>query len=186
MTAQERFDEVLVGGVWPFLKARGFKRTRGTFHRPVGRNWQVVNLQKSAYSDRSRVRFTTNLGVAVDRLRGGALDWREGTRPIEPRCHFRQRIGSLLQGGDTWWEVTPETDVAMLTDVVCEVIERYGFPWLDARSTDESLTALVADPERLRAETYGHHLQRLEQLMGQLGREDLRASVAEVRRSRDG
>ncbi len=86
----------------PALLAVGFARTRSTFHRAVVPNWEVVNLQRSRSSDRARGRLTANLGVGLDVLRGGLLDWPDGKRPAESACHFRTRIGTLLTGNDQW------------------------------------------------------------------------------------
>lgn len=67
--AQDLFDEMVSAIVWPHLKARGFKRMKGNFHRPIGANWQVVNLQRSYYSESEHVSFTVNFGVVWERVR---------------------------------------------------------------------------------------------------------------------
>src|SRR5258708_495552 len=91
-TAQETFERMVGDDIWPFLRERGFKRSKGTFHRAAGAHWQVVNLQKSAYSDRDAVSFTINLGVARDDLRRDESDRREGKRPPVYGCHFQERL----------------------------------------------------------------------------------------------
>ena len=183
MTAQEKFDELLRDGVWPFLRERDFKRTKATFHRAVGDNWQVVNLQKSAWSDRDSAKFTVNLAVALDRLRDGLHDWGEGKRPPHARCHLQERLGFLLRDDeDVWWDIDPHTDVASLADTVNTALEQYAFPWLEARSTDDALLALMRSDDALHSE-YDHHLHWFEQLAAQLGEEDLvRRVVAERER----
>lgn len=182
VTAQEKFDELVRDGVWPFLRAQDFKRTKANFHRAVGDNWQVVNLQKSAWSDRDSVRFTVNLAVAFDRLRDGVHDWAEGKRPPESRCHLRERLGFLLRDEDVWWDVDPRTDVAALADTINTALEQYALPWLDARSTDEALRELLRSDEGLRAEP-SHHLYWFEKRAAQLGDEELvRRIVTECER----
>jgi len=52
VTAQEAFDALVRDHIASPLKALGFKRTRATFHRPVERNWEVINLQRSQFSSR--------------------------------------------------------------------------------------------------------------------------------------
>ncbi|MDX6564906.1 MAG: hypothetical protein QOE10_568, partial [Gaiellales bacterium] len=123
MRAQEAFDELVRDGVWPFLEARGFLRAKYTFHRRVGPNWQVINLQKRGSSDATRVTFTANLGVALDRLRSGSYDWAPGRRPAEYRCHLRERVGYLLREDDTWWEVTADANVVALAETITLVLE---------------------------------------------------------------
>jgi hypothetical protein len=175
--AQEAFDELVRDGVWPFLEQRGFMRDRSTFHRRSGANWQVVNLQKATSSDADRVIFTANLGVALDRLRTGTFDWRPGRRPAEYRCHLRERIGYLLRDEDTWWEVSADSNIVALAETITLVLELYGLPWLDARSSDAALVALVRDPVALRAEAGPDRLRWLARLMDLLGEHDARRVV---------
>ncbi len=177
MRAQEAFDELVAEGVWPFLDGHGFMRSKYTFHRKAGPNWQVINLQKRSSSDASRVTFTANLGVALDRLRSGTYDWRPGRRPAEYRCHLRERIGYLLRDEDTWWEVSADSNVVALADTITLVLELYALPWLDARSSDAALVALVRDPELLRAEGGPERLRWLARLMDLLGEHDARRAV---------
>ena len=125
----------------------------------------MINLQKRSSSDSSRVTFTANLGVALDRLRTGTYDWRPGRRPAEYRCHLRERIGYLLREQDTWWEVSADSNVVALADTISVVLELYALPWLDARSSDAALVALVRDPELLRAEADPERLRWLARLM---------------------
>jgi hypothetical protein len=154
MRAQEAFDEMVRGTIWPVLRSRGFKRSGNTFHRAAGRNWQVINFQKSVGSSGEEVRFTANIAVALDRLRGGLHDWAEGKRPSESRCHLRERIGLLLGSSDTWWSVTPDTNVPALGDAVCTALETYALPWLDGHADDERLLELMRDPVALAQERY--------------------------------
>jgi hypothetical protein len=175
--AQEAFDELVADGVWPFLEQRGFLRSRSTFHRRAGANWQVINLQKRTSSDAARVSFTANLGVALDRLRTGTYDWPPGRRPAEYRCHLRERIGYLLREDDTWWEVTADSNVVALAETVTLALELYALPWLDARSHEDALVALVRDPAALRAEGGPERLRWLARLMDLLGEHDARRAV---------
>jgi hypothetical protein len=177
MRAQEAFDELVLEGVWPFLEQRGFMRSKYTFHRRRGVNWQVVNLQKSSHSDASTVRFAANLGVALERLRTGAYDWAPGRRPAEFRCHLRVRAGQLLSERDTWWEVGPDSNLDALAETVTLVLDLYAIPWLDERSTDDGLVALARDPEALRSDQGPDSLRWLSKLMSQLGELDAQRLV---------
>jgi len=136
--AQNLYDEMVRDSIAPRMKARRFKKTRTNFHRSVGPNWEVVNLQRSTYSDAGHVMFTVNLGVALESIRGTVRfsGWKEGTRPTEYDCHLRERIGFVIGDRDTWWDIYPETEVAALGDAVAEAIERFGLPWLERHSDD--------------------------------------------------
>jgi hypothetical protein len=177
MRAQEAFDELVDASVWPFLLTHDFKRSRSTFHRRCGANWQVINLQKSVVSSAEVVHFTANAGVALDRLRTGAYDWAPGRRPSEARCHLRARIGRLLSDRDVWWDVSADSNIVALGETMTLVLELYAMPWLDARSTDAGLIALARDPQALRDEQGPDSLRWLSRLMGQLGETEARRTV---------
>jgi hypothetical protein len=172
-TAQDAFDELLRAHIWPFLKGRGFKRSKATFHRPVGQNWQVVNFQKSVSSDRDAVRFTVNLAVAIDRLRSGVYDWPEGKRPPQMRCHLRERLGAVMSDRDVWWEVFPRLELDPLAEAIMLALDRYGLPWLDAHASEDAIVALLQDDARIQEEL-PHHLYWYAELMEKLGNDELR------------
>jgi uncharacterized protein DUF4304 len=172
--AQEAFEEMVAQHVWPPLKTRGFKRRKGNFHRPVGDNWEVVNLQRSYYANREEIRFTVNLAVGIASLRDGLLTWADGKRPPEYHCHFRRRLGLLLNGRDTWWTITPDTNVVALGESVVFAIETYGLPWLEALSSEENLRSLAGDDLSFLPD---HHLVLLTRLMKELGADDTRAVI---------
>jgi hypothetical protein len=182
VTAQEKFDDLVRDGVWPFLRAHGFKRTKATFHRPVGDNWEVINLQKSEWSDRRSVEFTVNLAVGIDRLREQQFDWGPGKRPSYTRCQLWERLGIVLTERDVWWKIGRLTDLSALADTINTAVERYALPWLEARSSDEALLALLRSERGLAAQPI-HHLHWFGKLAGQLGDAALaRRVVAEQER----
>jgi hypothetical protein len=166
MTAQESFDALIRAHVAPALKMRGFRRTRSTFHRAVGANWEVVNVQRSQFSDAQHIKLTVNLAVGLDRLRGGGRDWADGKRPPDYKCHLRVRLGQLLTDEDVWWDLRPDTDLDVLGETLREAIERYGLLWLHARSDDELLRdTYLADLPAVPS----WELRPLHQLVQQLG-----------------
>lgn len=184
MTAQEKFDEFVRDGVWPFLRAHGFKRTKATFHRPVDENWEVINLQRSKWSDRHAVEFTVNLAVGLAQLREHQYNWAEGERPSQRRCQLRERLGSILRDGDVWWEVGRRTDVAALANTINRAVELSALPWLHARSTEDALLALMRSESGLHAEPV-HHLYWFEKLATQLGDEELARRVVVERERKE-
>jgi Domain of unknown function (DUF4304) len=182
MSAQDAYDEMVRELIWPFLRARAFKRSGTTFHRPDRANWQVISLQKSVYSSADEIRFTVNIAVALDRLREGVHDWPEGKRPRESRCHLRVRIGGLLGTGDTWWRLAPDTNIVTLADTVDTAIDTYALPWLDAHSDEDRLLALMRDPEELERQRHDF-LHWAAKLAKQVDDDELYAKI-EATRSR--
>ena len=183
MRAHEAFEQMVSRHVWPWLKEQGFKRSKATFHRPVEENWEVINLQRSQWSSRREVSFTVNLEVALGCLRGDR--WGVGKRPPAYRCHFHERLGVLLTGSDTWWTLSPDTNINELADSLVLALEAYGLPWLEARSSEERLQQMAGgDLSHL----YDYELGFLAQAMDQLGDNAARTRVeAELeRRLREG
>jgi hypothetical protein len=176
-SAQDKFDSLAGEEIWPALEAHGFKRSKATFHRPRGPNWQVVNLQKDRGSTPQEVRFTLNLAIGLDSLRDGVRDWKEGRRPAESRCHIRERLGSLMSDEDVWWTITRFTREKQLAETILGDLERYGLPWLDACSDDDRLAAIAADPSALRAAS-GWVLHPMRLLMEKRGDRELAQAVA--------
>lgn len=177
MTAQETFEAFIGDEVWPFLKQRDFRRSKGTFHHAVGESWEIINLQKSSYSDSDEVHFTANLAVAFKSLTEGGRGWPKGKRPPAHGCRVQQRLGFVLGEHDTWWSVSAGADTESLGDAVRLALERYALPWLVARSSEEAVFQLLADPDRLASEPA--HLVPVYKLLAEgAGREDLAASAA--------
>ena len=67
--------------IHPLLKAKGFKRSKGTWRLRQSESIAVLNVQKSQYDEK----FFLNLGVYLRSL--GEL-----TSPTEYKCHVRRRM----------------------------------------------------------------------------------------------
>jgi hypothetical protein len=177
VTAQETFEAFLGAHVWPFLKERGFKRSKGTFHRAVDDNWEIVNFQKSKYSHADEVSFTINLAIAYKCLTEGQHGWPKGKRPPEHRAELRERVGNLLNGRDTWWRVSAGADTEELADAMRTALDRYALPWLAERSTTDAVLSLLGDQERVDAEP-AYLVESYKRLAEIAGRTDLVAVAA--------
>ncbi len=183
MRAQEGLTALLQEHIAPTLAAEGFERAGETFHRPVERNWEVIAVEHSEVCERDHVKLGAHLAVAIDRLRGMGNGWPKGGRPAGRRCHFGVGLGQLLTGRNVWWDLRPDTDVAMLGETLSEAIRRYGLPWLEARSSDERLrNTYLAELDSVA----WWELRPLRKLVEQLGPNEARkALAAELRRRAD-
>lgn len=141
--AQEAFAALIEDDLSPLLVDFGFRRVGNTFHRGVGANWEVVNVQKSRSSSLRVVTFTVNLGVGWAGLREGTLTWPDGQRPALTQCHFADRLGTVAEGRDVWYDLTRWTNTHKLATRVAGVLEESGLPWLDGRSSSEEALALA-------------------------------------------
>jgi hypothetical protein len=127
--------------VGPELRKRGFTKNGSTFHRRTPESWEILNFQKSQWGSRLETSFTINLGVALDRLtvvRGGD----PSRKPPENWCHWRSRIGRLLEDQeDHWWTLDLETDLPELTAEIVPLLVDRALPLLEACSTEAGFLA---------------------------------------------
>jgi hypothetical protein len=99
----------------------------------------LLALQKSAYSDKSEIRFTVNL-FAVSHS-----DWAAGreVRPYLPAkpsagtiygVGANERLGMLFpEAADTWWRVVAGQDPTAAAAAAISAVVQFGIPWLTAR-----------------------------------------------------
>lgn len=117
----------------PDMKSRGFRKAGSTWHRDQDRIIQVMNIQKSQWSDR----FYINVGIYLKDLGTEA-------RPTEYRCHVRCRAEQLVSPAEL-----PELHLLLNFTEPVPPVERYAklrafvaksvLAWLDANSTKEAL-----------------------------------------------
>lgn len=94
----------------PYLKGKGFLKTRLNFHRRVGDSVQVINIQKSSWNSAESGSFYVNVGLAFDTV------WKIRNHPIQEKppefkCHARWRINQLVPIDPKFWEVNQRTDL---------------------------------------------------------------------------
>ena len=181
-TAQDKFKELLADDFSPWLKARGFKRRDTTFRRRRDTAWQIVNFQRSQFSDASDVPFTVNLGVALDVLYDEP-SWGSRGWPLEYECDFRERIGQVYRGEDHWWKARPLRPTRGMMKDVLGALES-ALRWLDTHADPRAfLKHAVHDPSRVNA----LNLASLVALAKKVGDEaDVEAAEAELRRWQQG
>lgn len=142
MDARQAFADLLEV-IAQVLAAEGFARQGQTFHRRQGKNWQVINFQKSVASSADRVVFTINLGIASARLSAffGGKDTKR--KPKSDDCQWRKRIGQLLpERQDVWWTIDASASVEGLILEILAAISRYALPALERYASDEALRDL--------------------------------------------
>ena len=144
MTAQECLRLLIAKDLQLVLKVHGFRKKALNFYRRAGGNFAVVQFQKSRTSSAMSVDFTINLGVFSACVQQGLAPilWVPSVEdvPTEPDCHLRRRIGLLLpEHQDVWWNVREDTDRGKLGATLVSLLEKYAFPFLDRRASDEGL-----------------------------------------------
>jgi hypothetical protein len=139
VTAQDAYRVLVNGHLSPVLRGLGFKGSTGRYQRPSETHWSLLELQRSAYSDRDEIRFTANLRVVPRSL------WRpdgkrisiQALKPV-PGVYWdgdnEARLGMLATDDiDLWWSLTAATDLAELSASFVSDLTTYGLPWMDER-----------------------------------------------------
>jgi hypothetical protein len=143
-SARDVLNDAIRLGPAPRMKLAGFRKTRMTWHRWCVWGCQVVQVQASAWSDRSQTSCTVNIGGYC---RGDAsfdgVVFDETRPPPEVNCSMRQRIGRWMpECLDHWWEVRWCDDPQSIAFILANAIEQYVFPVLDeSRENVEVLRA---------------------------------------------
>ena len=146
-TAQDTFKALLDEDIALLLKGEGFRRRDSTFRRQRNGAWQIVNFQRSQFSDSRSIPLAVNLAVALPELDAAERRWQKRGWPLEYECDFRARLGVLVKGEDHWWTLTPLKPVRPTARAIAGAIEEVGLPWLDLHSDARRLLrAAVADP----------------------------------------
>jgi hypothetical protein len=140
---QEAFKRLLDSTVAPMLKAHGFSRSGQTFYLRHGRNWGLINFQKSIGSNARTVIFTVNMGVVSGILPMFFSDSQTSRRPSIWACAWRQRLEYLLPGHqDKWWVIDAQTSLEQLAQEFRSHISEIAVPEIEKYIDDESLRDL--------------------------------------------
>jgi hypothetical protein len=130
------FTAILVEAMKTVLKPRGFRARGPNFQRSRNDLMHLVQLQKSMASTAAVVRATVNLAVWIPLLAD------RGEPPSVAAAPYRERIGSLMPGGqDLWWEIGSAVEAEASGFVIAGALERFGLPWLDAIESTDSVLA---------------------------------------------
>jgi len=135
------FFKELIKALAPLFKQMGFNKKGNNFYLKAGKNYGVVNFQKSRDCTKEVIKFTINFGVYSDVL-GQALDFAYNnlTKPDVWQCQWRSRVGSFMPGSpDYWWKVNVLDDFNTILSSVTEAIQNIVVPELNKRLSDESL-----------------------------------------------
>jgi hypothetical protein len=132
------------------LRSRGFSRSGQTWTRTSGGVAHVIDFQRSRFSDPGTVKFTINMGVALDAIwrlysgdgLGGAIH--------EADCFPRFRVGEVLGGfrreaTDIWWTIAENNGSdEVAAEVKSAVLERC-LPILDRLDSADAVFRFVQD-----------------------------------------
>lgn len=137
MNNLDRFNSIIKETLAPLFKKNNFKKSGLTWNKKNNEITQVINIQKSKYSDAELVDFTFNLGVfsAV----AFEIIWENSAPKVakEENCLLRTRIGPVIQNDfsgtakDQWWRIENSTNVDNLARELLDVTENVAMTFLD-------------------------------------------------------
>ena len=113
------------------LKSRGFKKDGQNFRLIVKNNslytGYIINFQKSAYNNRSELRFAVNIGKINSNSRINEKFKEYECLPAKNR----ERLAVIVPqyGFDKWWSITSDTDITEIRYEMIDLINNIAFPW---------------------------------------------------------
>lgn len=144
-----RIDEVIRIGLSGLLRAHGFKRSGRRWHKVVGEDWQIVNVQVGSANTGDAGSFAVSLGVFVAPVAAMAGQKRPVGRPREYDATVRTRLGVLTYGSDHWWAIGPDSDLGAISTDLVEKMRSFGLPWLEAHLDIANVSAALGDSPSL-------------------------------------
>lgn len=124
----------------PLLKQTGFNKKGNNFYLDAGKNYGVVNFQKSRESTKDVVKFTINFGIYSDVLGRREYDYNSSVKPEVEQCQWRARIGAFMPGSpDYWWYVNVSDGLNSITSNVMKTVQSIVVPEINKRLSDEGL-----------------------------------------------
>ncbi|MEO6231514.1 MAG: DUF4304 domain-containing protein [Ferruginibacter sp.] len=130
----------LITLVTPAFKQRGFNKKGNNFYLDAGKNYGVVNFQKSRESTKYAVKFTINFGIYSDVLGQLEYDYNNAVKPEVEQCHWRARVGAFMSGSpDYWWEANTSDNLNTIASNVMGVVQNAIMPEINKRLSDEGL-----------------------------------------------
>lgn len=126
----------------PILKEAGYNKKGNSFYIESGKNYGIINFQKSRESNKELLRFTINFGIFSYAL--GILEYYNSDsitlKPEVDKCHWHARVGAFKPGSpDYWWEVYNSDNLNIVVPDVRVAIECLIIPEINKRINDDDL-----------------------------------------------
>ncbi|MBX2924516.1 MAG: DUF4304 domain-containing protein [Chitinophagaceae bacterium] len=130
----------LIKALTPILKPIGFSKKGNSFYLEAGKNYGIVNFQKSRDSTKDVTKFTINFGIYSDALGQLQYGYNNSVKPEVEQCHWEARVGSFMAGSpDYWWNVSTSDNLSGITSNVMEAVQSIVVPEINKRLSDEGL-----------------------------------------------
>jgi hypothetical protein len=164
MNNLDRFNLLIKEKLSPVLKKRGFKKSELTWNKNYYDFIQVINIQKSKYSDSNLVDLTLNLGVFSTAVFEIIWDKKAPKIAKEENCLLRTRIGPVIQNDfngtakDHWWRIENDIDIEKLTSELIDNLENIAIPFLDTFTNINKINEFLTNLKGWQSEIPQHRL----------------------------
>ena len=119
---QQLFNDMIKQDVKPFLSKRGFAKKSLNFNKITESLIYMFNFQKSSGNSADNVMFYVNCGIYAAEL--AQIQSKEIlTAPQEVECHFRARIGQIVESAPDRFSITPDTNLDDLRKTLLSGLE---------------------------------------------------------------
>ena len=124
----------------PLFIEMDFIKKGNNFYLKSGKNYGILNFQKSRESRKDVVKFTINFGIYSDVL--GQLDYNYNNlvKSDVEQFHWYARVGAFMKDSpDYWWEVSMSDDLNSFVFKLIDVVQAIIMPEINKRLSDEGL-----------------------------------------------
>ena len=145
--AEAKFDKVVKDSFQATLKPLGFKKKGNNFYKQENGIGHIINLQKSTYYSKDHIHFTINTAVFLPEYWTAFYNYFDKPvpeYPTEPECILRQRIGTLTNDNDTWFDITSDTDEEEMIQEMKTNLNQYILPHFGRVLSKDMLVDLLA------------------------------------------
>ncbi|MFC5401175.1 DUF4304 domain-containing protein [Cohnella soli] len=119
---QQLFNNMIKQDVRPFLSKHGYEKKSLNFSKITDGLIYMFNFQKSSGNSADNVMFYVNCGIYAAEL--ARIQSREIlTAPQEAECHFRARIGEIVESVPDRFSITPDTNMDDLRKTLLSGLE---------------------------------------------------------------
>jgi len=130
----------LIKALTPILKSMGVSKKGNSFYLEAGKNYGVVNFQKSRESTKDVIKFTINFGIYSDILGQLQYGYNSSAKPEVEQCHWEARVGDFMPGSpDYWWNASTSDNLSGITSNVMKTVQSIIMPEINKRLSDEGL-----------------------------------------------
>ncbi len=147
---EQRFSRLLKCSVTPFLKDRGFKKTRESYIRERGQLSWYLGFQRSRWDTSEKLEFTMNCGVFVPEVVARYVNRPQKQSVSLTDCCLYVRIGMLADAKtDLWWsflQSDEETGDQTIAIEIQDAIQNLAMPFLEQFDTREAVVRFLLSP----------------------------------------